>query len=232
MAKVIGIGGQLTRKEINYDIASFAAGNVISSSTIEALRNKTGPDESWPVKFPHQNTELTFAMMTGYSFDWKKEDEQLEFKIVKPDQAYPYYPNADEARDEKGYLSLLENVKNILIEVANAVYGNPCKEGKFTSECAFARCANGYYKSRDDKCVKYPVMPSLSKEEEIIVKILTAGAIAGIVIGAVAVVVVVVVIVVCIVKRKKSKKTRNDDYLNVRLTQQNYAADKGVPIKL
>ncbi|KAH7824196.1 uncharacterized protein MONOS_16490 [Monocercomonoides exilis] len=249
MAKVIGIGGQLTRKEIDYDIASFAAGNVIRSSSIEELKKEVSSSAGWPSKFPRQNTDLSFAMLTGYSFDWKTEDQQLEFKIVKPDVVYPYYPNIEEARDEKGYLTLLEKVKKyfdvcydwqvkvntsctVPSEDANAVYGNPCKQGKFTSECAFARCANGYYRNRNEKCVKYPVMPPLPKEEDKPKK-LSSGAIAGIVIGCVlAVLVVIAVIAICVVKGKKSKKAKKDDYLNVKLTEQSYPADGGVPIKL
>lgn len=249
MAKVVGVGGQLTHKEVDYDIASFAAGNVISSKVVDEQREEVKSVEGWPSKFSRQNTELTFAMMTSYSFDWKTPDEQLEYKIVKPDVVYPYYPNSEEKRNADGYLNLLENVKKYFdvcydwqVKVnescavpdteENAVYGNPCKEGKFTSECVFARCANGYYKNREDKCVKYPVMPPLKKEEEKPPKKLSGGAIAGIVIGSVAVVgALVAVVVVCVVVQKK-KKTKKPEYINVKSADgSNYGTD-GIPVKI
>eukprot|EP00770_Monocercomonoides_exilis_P016522 MONOS_16490.1-p1 / transcript=MONOS_16490.1 / gene=MONOS_16490 / organism=Monocercomonoides_exilis_PA203 / gene_product=unspecified product / transcript_product=unspecified product / location=Mono_scaffold01789:4076-4303(-) / protein_length=76 / sequence_SO=supercontig / SO=protein_coding / is_pseudo=false len=75
-------------------------------------------------------------------------------------------------------------------------------------------------------------MPPLPKEEDKPKK-LSSGAIAGIVIGCVlAVLVVIAVIAICVVKGKKSKKAKKDDYLNVKLTEQSYPADGGVPIKL
>ncbi|KAH7819821.1 uncharacterized protein MONOS_3642 [Monocercomonoides exilis] len=237
LAKVIGIGGQLTHKDIDYDIASFAAGNVISSEAIDVYRDEVNSIEGWPSKFPRSGTQMTFAMMTSYSFDWKKSDEQLEYKIVKPDEVYPFYPSIEVQLDPDSYISLVEKVKKYFDvcydwqvkvnescavpgEDANAVYGNPCKQGKFTSECAFARCANGYYRNKEDKCVKYPVMPPLPKEEDKPAKKrLSGGAIAGIVVGSVAVVgVAVAIAVVCIVRQKK-KKTRKDDYLNMKLTE-------------
>ncbi|KAH7817039.1 uncharacterized protein MONOS_10877 [Monocercomonoides exilis] len=223
LAKVVGVGGALTRKDVGFDIASSGANGVLSPLILKELKGETETSEDWPSQFPRQNTDVTLAVLAGYSSDWKTPDEQLEFKVIEPDVVYPYYPSAEEARNANGYLTLLANVKKYFdvcyswqVKVnescavpdtdSNAVYGNPCKEGKFADSCVFARCTSGYYRNKEAKCVKSPVLPPLTKEEsQPTKKKLSGGAITGIVIGSITFVVIVVVFVCVCKKRNKHK---------------------------
>ncbi|KAH7821127.1 uncharacterized protein MONOS_10304 [Monocercomonoides exilis] len=221
LAKVVGVGGVLTRKDVGFDIASSGANSVLSPSILKELKCETETTEDWPSQFPRQNTDVTLAVLAGYSSDWKTPDEQLEFKVIEPDVVYPYYPSLEEARNANGYLTLLANVKKYFdvcygwqVKVngscavpdtdANAVYGNPCKEGKFADTCVFARCASGYYRYKDSKCVKSPVMTQLTKEEnQPTKKKLSVGAIVAISVSVpVFVIVIVIIIIICVCKKK------------------------------
>ncbi|KAH7819261.1 putative Peptidase family S41 member [Monocercomonoides exilis] len=177
-AKVIGLGGALNQQTMPYDIASFAAGNVISSSTFD------GYNIQGVKKFPRYGTSLSYVMNTGYSFDWKTPDEELEYKIIQPDEVYPLYPKVETQFTEEGYVSVAQAVKYMFekcfsFQVAendnctapsgqHKIYGSPCVNGAFDySKCVFRRCEDGYYLDANNACVKTPkISPKSSFSDE------------------------------------------------------------------
>ncbi|KAH7829647.1 putative Peptidase family S41 protein [Monocercomonoides exilis] len=172
-AKVIGLGGALNQQTIPYDVASFAAGNVISSDSFE------GSNIPGIKKFPRKGTSLSFVMNTGYSFDWKTPDEELEYKIIQPDEVYPLYPKVETQFTEEGYLSTAQAVRYMLEKCfafqvtqndncsapsgQHMIYGSPCVNGAFDyHKCVFRRCEDGYYLNANNACVKTPKIPPLN----------------------------------------------------------------------
>ena len=122
-AKVLGYGSHWLRNAtVDYDIGSFAGGNVIDSDTVNNLRNRLGTvvqlliEEGGtatsegaefvaevlemladlPEEFPRPSSIMRIDLTTAFSFDPTTPDAQPEFKILPPDEitdSYPTYGN-------------------------------------------------------------------------------------------------------------------------------------------
>eukprot|EP00770_Monocercomonoides_exilis_P000996 MONOS_983.1-p1 / transcript=MONOS_983.1 / gene=MONOS_983 / organism=Monocercomonoides_exilis_PA203 / gene_product=unspecified product / transcript_product=unspecified product / location=Mono_scaffold00016:147206-150028(-) / protein_length=907 / sequence_SO=supercontig / SO=protein_coding / is_pseudo=false len=109
---------------VEYDVASFSAGNVISSTAIESvvklmqpytsnisgiLSNEFGL-ASIPNPFPRKGTSFSYSMTNLYSFDKSTKDQSLEWKVCPADVLLRSYPTQPELSQALSRLQVSVNV--------------------------------------------------------------------------------------------------------------------------
>ncbi|KAH7830865.1 uncharacterized protein MONOS_8676 [Monocercomonoides exilis] len=203
LAKVVGLGGSiLDNEEINkcsnsmvnenksikknekipFDVASFAAGSVIDSDSVQkdriARKTQTYSRSSWhsirtlpqqfirnqtnstlnkasndiPSPFPRSGTILRYVMLTSYSFVKETSEKELEFLIIEPDEVFPLYPNPALFLSKEDYFSVIEVIRTN--KIFQKCYDN--WEVKDDSECnpaqIVAQSNNEQYDEDFSKC--------------------------------------------------------------------------------